>query len=675
MWKSSLNLDKFEYARTNPYMVKLFGVLGIATTILMAFGFWRFINLDIVYIFLFGPIILIFILNKLMRFTVQLFYQKFDIDKHNKFIVDFWSKNKEPSVDIFLPWAGEDLEMHEQVVKAASRIDYKNYKVYMLDDVGSEKHRNLAEKYNAIYLSRPNKGQYKKSGNLEFGYKNSNGEFVLILDADFIPIRDILKDLIPYIASNEKIGILQTPQYFEQTDEIHKKSKIEFGGGNIVEEFYRIVMPCRDEFKAAMCVGTSAIYRKKTITLLNGTPKVHASEDLATGLLITQYGYYVKYLPLIVSMGKSPETFQGYFKQHMRWCSGNLVFARYWPKAKLNLMGRLIYATNPLHYLSEALSIIFSFQLLFLLYFHTDSLSLIHTLYFLPYIILSRLILPMTKTNKNKVGTRLAAMNNSYTYFYTYIRMLIKGVPAWQPSGVKTSGLNGDFINAFNIGTFISSLYIISFIFVIVSRFWVFGNFNTYVVLGWSFYSVFWHTLYLSLVAKYVQPFRLMEARNFFTRSFVYAKTYAMFSLLVVLVSLSIPNAAIALLDTKSPTAVAVNHIINGPPEQTNTIAIVQNEQLPTKNVLGAQAQEKKTYSFTVESGDTLLGLSKEAIERHVRSKGITITNNQLEYASDVLAQNIPYPYKQDLKPGNRIEFDEKLVSDSVSSTISTLED
>lgn len=351
-WQHPLHLDKYQYAKTNPYIVRIVGVLGILATLSMGFGFWRFFQVDLRYLLIFGPVVFIFLLNKTLRYILQLFYQKFDIRKHEAFVKDFWTHNSEPSVDIFLPFAGEDLDVHKQVVAAARSLNYVNYKVYMLDDAGSAEHAALAESHGFVYLSRPNKGEYKKSGNLEFGYANSTGEFIFILDADFIPTADSLRDLIPYISSDPSIGILQTPQFFEQTDVVHNKSKIEFGGGNIVEEFYRIIMPSRDEFKAAMCVGTSAVYRRETINKLDGTPKVHASEDLATGLLITQYGYYVKYLPLIVSMGTSPETYQGYFKQHQRWCSGNIVFAKYWPAAKLSLMARLIYLINPLYYLS-----------------------------------------------------------------------------------------------------------------------------------------------------------------------------------------------------------------------------------------------------------------------------------------------------------------------------------
>ena len=199
MWSDLTKLDKYQYVRTNPYIIRTIAFLGVLATIYMGYGFWNYIHLRPLYLFVFGPIVLVLTLNKLMRFIIQLFYPKFDIKKHEAFIKNFWAQNPEPSVDIFLPYAGEEIEVHEAVVKAAVAMNYKNYKVYMLDDAGKEEHAALAEKYGCIRLSRPNKGEYKKSGNLEYGYAHSEGQFIFILDADFIPEKDALKDLIPYI--------------------------------------------------------------------------------------------------------------------------------------------------------------------------------------------------------------------------------------------------------------------------------------------------------------------------------------------------------------------------------------------------------------------------------------------------------------------------------------------
>ena len=678
MWNSVLNLDKYEYMRTNPYLIRGLGALGILTTLLMAYGFWMYLHIDLIYLIIFGPIAAIFVINKLLRFFIQLFYPKYDIKKHEDFVRRYWLVNQEPTVDIFLPWAGEDLAVHEEVVKACANVNYKNLKVFMLDDVGREDHKALAQKYGFTYLSRPNKGEYKKSGNLQYGYQFSNGEYVFILDADFIPTKDSLHDLIPYIDSDKQIGILQTPQYFEQTKDVHNRSKIEFGGGNIVEDFYRVIMPCRDEFKAAMCVGTSAIYRRSTIDKLDGTPKVHASEDLATGLLITQHGFYVKYLPLIVSMGTSPETFQGYFKQHMRWCSGNIVFARYWPKAKLNIMARLIYLSNPTYYLSEAFSIIFSFQFLLLLYFHSDTLSLWNTLYFIPYMVLSRFVIPATKANKNKVGTRLAALNNYYTYFYTYIRMLTIGVPQWHPTGVKISKLHDDFLNAINIGTVISVTFILGFIFILISKPHIFGNYNTYVVLAWTFYAIFWHTVYLTSVHKYIHPFKLEEATNFFSKGLVYAKTHTMLILFTLVSSFAFFDISIAYAMPDSPTKVALNSLMDSdePVSQNldsdKKVAKIPPEVSVAKEVKVATQEAKLSEDIImpVISGDSLAKLSKKVVIAYSEDNNITLTSAQINSVVNLIVKSLSTG--KPIKPGETVIFSQSLIEDSIAVTLNT---
>lgn len=682
MWSDLTKLDKYQYVRTNPYIIRTIAFLGVLATIYMGYGFWNYIHLRPLYLFVFGPIVLVLTLNKLMRFIIQLFYPKFDIKKHEAFIKNFWAQNPEPSVDIFLPYAGEEIEVHEAVVKAAVAMNYKNYKVYMLDDAGKEEHAALAEKYGCIRLSRPNKGEYKKSGNLEYGYAHSEGQFIFILDADFIPEKDALKDLIPYIVQDPEIGILQTPQYFEQSEDVHSRSKIEFGGGNIVEDFYRIILPCRDEFKAAMCVGTSAIYRRTAIECLHGTPKVHASEDLATGLLITQHGFYVKYLPLIVSIGTSPDTFQGYFKQHLRWCSGNLIFAKYWPNARLNLMARLIYLINPMYYISEALTVVFSFQFLVLLYFHSDSLSIYQTVYFLPYIFVTKVLIPLTKVNKSKIGTKLAALNNSYTYFYTYIQLITKNVPAWHPTGLKFNGVHPDFMSAMNIGTTISSVYITLFTFVLISRPHVFGNYNTYAVLAWSFYSVFWHAMYLYMVASYIHPLKLPSIKSDAGRLLLYARTNIPVVLFSILLLTAIYNSLVTMSNPNTPTALAIASLNTSPLHEisfkTATIKDVPLINGPRSQILAAsvsaqpaqitisppKATPQSHYVYVVKGGDTLLEIAKDATQKYAQESGINLSDKEVSKVSyDIITDD----KNKKIRPGQEIKIETDDIADSIA--------
>lgn len=381
--------------------------------------------------------------------------------------------------------------------------------MYILDDRGDLGAKALADKYGFNYLSRPNKGEYRKSGNLQYGWDHSSGEeFAFILDADFIPLPEALWHTMPYILSNSKIGILQTPQYFEQTKEKHNQNPIEFGGGNIVEEFYNMDQTCRDRFDAAICVGTSAIYRKAAIMSVGGTPKVWGTEDVRTGLSITKGGYKVKYIPLIVSIGTSPDTLQDYFRQHNRWCSGSIrILFDYYLKAKLSWMGRIIYLMNPLYYISEALIPILVFHYIALIAFQPNTIALYNSLLFIPKILFELFLMPVVfRNHKTRLGSKLAAMNNIFTYFYTiFFDMFSKNELLWHPAGVAIGGISREFRVAMRLGIGLTSLYVASLAAVLMWRREFLLNYQIWMILMWSLYVAVWYTIYIYHATRFLK--------------------------------------------------------------------------------------------------------------------------------------------------------------------------
>src|SRR5258708_7351200 len=126
-------IDKYLYIRQNPNLFRFLGLLGVVTTLLFLYGFTRYLTLSPYYAIFFGPIIALYGFNRLVGYIIQIFYPKFDKEKHVKFVNSFWKNHKEPSVDIFLPWAGEALRGYEETLDGVKKINYKNKKVYILD--------------------------------------------------------------------------------------------------------------------------------------------------------------------------------------------------------------------------------------------------------------------------------------------------------------------------------------------------------------------------------------------------------------------------------------------------------------------------------------------------------------------------------------------------------------
>ena len=106
------------------------------------------------------------------------------------------SPGRQWPVDVFVPCCGEPFEVIKTTLLAVKRIAYQPQEVYVLDDGASRQVARLAESLGFHYLSRPEAGltlQDCKSGNLNFGLRHSQGELVLVLDADQVPAPEILQ--------------------------------------------------------------------------------------------------------------------------------------------------------------------------------------------------------------------------------------------------------------------------------------------------------------------------------------------------------------------------------------------------------------------------------------------------------------------------------------------------
>ena len=170
-----------------------------------------------------------------------------------------WNPAHVPSIDVFLPSAGEDLAVLSNTYRHVSALQWRGeVNVLVLDDSAREDVRRLAHGHGFTYLSRPNRGWFKKAGNLRYAFEHSAGDVILVLDADFVPRPDALTELVPYL-DDPAIGIVQSPQYF---DSHSRMNWIQRAAGATQILFYRWVQPSRDRSRAAICVGTSALYRR-----------------------------------------------------------------------------------------------------------------------------------------------------------------------------------------------------------------------------------------------------------------------------------------------------------------------------------------------------------------------------------------------------------------------------
>ncbi len=264
------------------------------------------------------------------------------------------------SVSVLIPTVNEPVEVLEATIRAAVRIDYPDYEVLVLDDdKGGQTGRvhawlpYLCARYGVRYLRRPT-SEHAKAGNLNFGLAQSTGAVILVLDADFRATRNILWRLVGLL--DERVALVQTPQHYYSSDPIQHN----LGGMRAWTEeqrhFFDVVLPARDAWGNAVCVGTGFVVRREALGP-GGFEIGCLSEDVYGGYALMSRGLRVLYLNEPLAMGAAADSVPEYIRQRVRWCQGILqaVFLPYGPlrASGLRLVDRLFYLEMPLYWVSQ----------------------------------------------------------------------------------------------------------------------------------------------------------------------------------------------------------------------------------------------------------------------------------------------------------------------------------
>lgn len=347
----------------------------------------------------------------------------------------------EAPVDVMIATYNESHEILERTIIGAQAIRHDDLRVWVLDDGAREWVRDLAAELGAEYVSRV-KGKHAKAGNVNNGLahaliKGRRPEFLLLLDADFVPRTEILNRTLG-LFEDETVGIVQTPQHFFNADPMQSNLFCSEVWPDEQRFFFNILLPCKDAWGAAFCCGTSAVLRVAALEISGGMATETVTEDMLTSFRMEEFGFKTIYLNEPLSMGLAPEGVQEYLNQRSRWCLGALqqMYTR-WSfagSARLSFISRLSFFDVILYWTTKS-----TFQMMLLLsplvYWTTRTAVVQATMpdliYYLGPMVAANLMF-MSYFSKNRVMpivTDVATMLSSFTIF----RTLAKGL--FQPRG------------------------------------------------------------------------------------------------------------------------------------------------------------------------------------------------------------------------------------------------
>ncbi|MEM8785716.1 MAG: UDP-forming cellulose synthase catalytic subunit, partial [Pseudomonadota bacterium] len=247
-----------------------------------------------------------------------------------------------PTVDIFIPTYNEAIELVAVTVSAACQVDYPKNKVavYVLDDGGTDAKlsqsddasreaaskrasllKGLCRRLGAHYMTRED-NRHAKAGNINAAIKRTNGDVILILDADHIPTADILWRTVGYFQKDEQIGLVQTPHFMANPDPVEKNLDMFRSMPSENEMFFRQIQCGLDYWSASFFCGSAGLLRRTAIEEVGGFGTLTVTEDAETSIDLHANKWKSVYLDRPMITGLAPETLSGFIGQRVRWAQG-----------------------------------------------------------------------------------------------------------------------------------------------------------------------------------------------------------------------------------------------------------------------------------------------------------------------------------------------------------------
>ncbi len=230
----------------------------------------------------------------------------------------FYKLDIYPSVTVLIPAYNEERNI-ENTLSAATSIDYPEYEVVVLDDASTDRTAEIVTHYvnrGKVRLIRKlvNEG---KAMALNDAIPCTNGELLLIIDADASPDPDILKYMVPHFRFPRVAAVTGNPRVANRKTLLGKLQSIEFT--SIISLQRRAQRVWGRIMTMSGVVG--AFRRSALIDVGQYSPEM-ATEDIDLTWKLHLRHYEVRYEARALVWMRVPQSIPGLWKQRRRWTLG-----------------------------------------------------------------------------------------------------------------------------------------------------------------------------------------------------------------------------------------------------------------------------------------------------------------------------------------------------------------
>lgn len=194
-----------------------------------------------------------------------------------------------------------------------------------------------------VYICRRSNNIGFKPGNLNHMLQSTTGDYLLILDSDFLPEPDFLLRIVqPIIQDTSLVGV----QAAWRIANAHQNQTTLMGAG-IINVIHIVILPLIKRFaNTGIFCGSGELIRKDLLVASGGWTLGALTEDVDYSLRAISTGHRIAYLENLKIACEVPYTPHDLFRQQMRWAYG--VMRAFMNHGEKMLLSRLTRARTKL---------------------------------------------------------------------------------------------------------------------------------------------------------------------------------------------------------------------------------------------------------------------------------------------------------------------------------------
>lgn len=241
-----------------------------------------------------------------------------------------------PLVTVQIPLRNERF-VARRALLAAAALDWPRdrIEVQVLDDSDDDTReivdataRELTAAGHAVSVLRRTQRSGFKAGALDDALPAARGEFIAILDADFVPPADFLRRLLVHFRDEPRLAFVQGRWSFLNEDEnlLTRLQALILHGLMLVEQPYLTAHDRPIQFN-----GTGGVWRKHVLVEaggFRGGGSASVTEDMDLSYRACLLGYRGKQLPEVAVPTELPATMAAFRIQQQRWVRGGAQVLR-----------------------------------------------------------------------------------------------------------------------------------------------------------------------------------------------------------------------------------------------------------------------------------------------------------------------------------------------------------